>query len=56
MEKIQIFKDKKNPNPLGCGTWGIEQRTGQPVISPINANDKHALDTNLDDVKQIESK
>ena len=34
----------------------IEQRTGQPVISPINANDRLALDTNLNDVNQLESR
>ena len=43
-------------NVAGSARREIEKRTGQPVISPINANDKHALDTNLDDVKQIESK
>ena len=57
----ETFSESRNiaiegGNVAGSARREIEQRTGQPVISPINANDKHALDTNLDDVKQIESK
>ena len=57
----ETFSESRNiaiegGNVAGSARKEIEQRTGQPVISPINANDKHALDTNLDDVKQIESK
>jgi len=57
----ETFSESRNiaiegGNVAGSARKEIEQRIGQPVISPINANDKHALDTNLDDVKQIESK
>ncbi|MBR4512526.1 MAG: Bro-N domain-containing protein [Bacteroidales bacterium] len=57
----ETFSESRNiaiegGNVAGSARREIEQRIGQPVISPINANDKHALDTNLDDVKQIESK
>ena len=38
----------------GSARREIEQRTGQPVVSPLNATDKLALDTNIEDVKQIE--
>jgi hypothetical protein len=41
-------------NVAGTARREIEQRTGQPVISPLNATDKLALDTNIEDVKQIE--
>ena len=39
----------------GSARREIEQRTGQPVVSSLNATDKLALDTNMEDVKQIES-
>lgn len=39
----------------GSARREIEQRTGQPVVSSLNATDKLALDTNIEDVKQIES-
>ena len=57
----ETFSESRNiaiegGNVAGSARKEIEQRIGQPVISPINANDKNALDTNLDDVKQIESK
>lgn len=42
-------------NVAGSARREIEQRTGQPVVSPLNATDKLALDTNIEDVKQIES-
>ena len=42
-------------NVAGSARREIEQRTGQPVVSPLNASDKLALDTNIDEVKQIES-
>ena len=38
----------------GSARREIEQRTGQPVVSPLNATDKLALDTTIEDVKQIE--
>ena len=38
----------------GSARREIEQRTGQPVVSSLNATDKLALDTNIEDVKQIE--
>jgi hypothetical protein len=41
-------------NVAGSARREIEQRTGQPVVSPHNATDKLALDTNIEDVKQIE--
>ena len=41
-------------NVAGSARREIEQRTGQPVVSSLNATDKLALDTNLEDVKQIE--
>ncbi|MBQ6068849.1 MAG: Bro-N domain-containing protein [Bacteroidales bacterium] len=41
-------------NVAGSARREIEQRTGQPVVSPLNATDKLALDTNIEDVKQIE--
>ena len=37
------------------GKMEIEQRTGQPVVKSLNAADKLALDTNIEDVKQVES-
>lgn len=42
-------------NVAGSARREIEQRTGQPVVSPLNATDKLALDTSIEDVKQIES-
>ena len=42
-------------NVAGSARREIEQRTGQSVVSPLNATDKLALDTNIEDVKQIES-
>ena len=39
----------------GSARREIEQRTGQPVVSPLNATDKLALDTSIEGVKQIES-
>lgn len=41
-------------NVAGSARREIEQRTGQPVVSPLNATDKLALDTNIEYVKQIE--
>ncbi|MBR1835554.1 MAG: Bro-N domain-containing protein [Bacteroidales bacterium] len=41
-------------NVAGSARREIEQRTGQPVVSPLNATDKLALDTTIEDVKQIE--
>lgn len=41
-------------NVAGSARREIEQRTGQPVVSPLNATDKLALDTSVEDVKQIE--
>ena len=41
-------------NVAGSARREIEQRTGQPVVSPLNATDKLALDTSIEDVKQIE--
>ena len=41
-------------NVAGSARREIEQRTGQPVVSTLNATDKLALDTNIEDVKQIE--
>lgn len=38
----------------GSARREIEQRTGQSVISPLNATDKLALDTTREEVKQIE--
>jgi len=38
----------------GSARREIEQRTGQSVISPLNATDKLALDTTIEEVKQIE--
>ncbi|MCR4659498.1 MAG: phage antirepressor protein [Bacteroidales bacterium] len=43
-------------NVAGSARREIEQHTGQPVVSPLNATDKPALDTSIEDVKQIESK
>ena len=43
-------------NVAGSARREIEQRTGQSVVSHLNATDKLALDTNMEDVKQIESK
>lgn len=40
-------------NVAGSARREIEQRTGQPVVSALNASDKMALDTSIDDVKQI---
>lgn len=40
-------------NVAGSARREIEQRTGQPVVSSLNATDKLALDTNIE-VKQIE--
>lgn len=42
-------------NVAGSARREIEQRTGQPVVSPLNATDKLALDTSVEDVKQIET-
>ena len=42
-------------NVAGSARREIEQRTGQPVVSPLNATDKLALDTSIEDVKQIET-
>ena len=39
----------------GSARREIEQRTGQPVVSSLNATDKLALDTSVEDVKQIET-
>lgn len=41
-------------NVAGSARREIEKRTGQPVVSPLNATDKLALDTSIEDVKQIE--
>ena len=41
-------------NVAGSARREIEQRTGQPVVSPLNATDKLALDTTIEEVKQIE--
>ena len=41
-------------NVAGSARREIEQRTGQPVVSPLNATDKLALDTSTEEVKQIE--
>lgn len=41
-------------NVAGSARREIEQRTGQPVVSTLNATDKLALDTSIEDVKQIE--
>ena len=38
----------------GSARREIEQRTGQPVVSSLNATDKLALDSTIEDVKQIE--
>ncbi|KWW30815.1 MAG: prophage antirepressor [bacterium P3] len=42
-------------NVAGSARREIELRTGQPVVSPLNATDKLALDTSIEDVKQIET-
>ena len=34
----------------------LEQRTGQSVVSPLNATDKLALDTSVEEVKEIGDK
>lgn len=57
----ETFSESRNiaiegGNVAGSARKEIEQRTGQPVISPINANDRLALDTNLNDVNQLESR
>ena len=40
-------------NVAGSARREIEQRTGQSVVSALNATDKLALDSNIEDVKQI---
>lgn len=40
-------------NVAGSARREIEQRTGQPVVSSLNASDKLALDTNIEDVKSM---
>ncbi len=42
-------------NVAGSARREIEQRTGQSVVNALNATDKLALDTSIEDVKQIES-
>ena len=39
-------------NVAGSARREIEQRTGQPVVSALNATDKLALDTSIEDVNQ----
>lgn len=39
-------------NVAGSARREIEQRTGQPVVSTLNATDKLALDTNVEDVNK----
>lgn len=39
-------------NVAGSARREIEQRTGQPVVSALNASDKLALDTSIEDVNQ----
>ena len=43
-------------NVAGSARREIEQRTGQPVVSALNATDKLALDTSVEEVKQIKIK
>lgn len=43
-------------NVAGSARREIEQRTGQPVVSTLNATDKLALDTSIEEVKQIKTK
>ena len=40
-------------NVAGSARREIEQRTGQSVVSPINATDKLALDTSVEEVKEF---
>ena len=41
-------------NVAGSARREIEQRTGQPVVSALNATDKLALDTSIEEVEQID--
>ena len=43
-------------NVAGSARREIEQRTGQPVVSTLNATDKLALDTSVEEAKQIGTK
>ena len=43
-------------NVAGSARREIEQRTGQPVVSTLNATDKLALDTSIEKVEQIGTK
>ena len=43
-------------NVAGSARREIEQRTGQPVVSALNATDKLALDTSIEEVQQIGTK
>ncbi len=43
-------------NVAGSARREIEQRTGQPVVSTLNATDKLALDTSIEEVQQIGTK
>ncbi len=40
-------------NVAGSARREIEQRTGQPVVSTLNATDKLALDTSIEKVEQV---
>ena len=43
-------------NVAGSARREIEQRTGQSVVSPLNATDKLALDTSVEEVKEVGEK
>ena len=55
----ETFNESRNiaiegGNVAGSARREIEQRTGHPVVSPLNANDKLALDTGtITDVPQL---
>ena len=56
----ETFNESRNiaiegGNVAGSARREIEQRTGQSVVSSLNAKNKLALDTNIEEVKQIES-
>ncbi|MBP3762854.1 MAG: Bro-N domain-containing protein [Bacteroidales bacterium] len=55
----ETFSESRNiaiegGNVAGSARREIEQRTGQPVVSPLNAQDKLALDTTMEEARQIE--
>jgi len=59
--KPGTFEQSKNiaiegGNVAGAARRDIEKRTGEPVVSPLNANDKAALDVGINEIPLIEEK